>query len=153
VTHPNFSLPHGDLQRYSPDFVILEFGTNDIVNGADPLNIATTIIDIANNLINQYGVHQVFVCSILYRSHKLHGMDPLHFKSQAIKVNSYLRNMCADERYLAFHNHRGFWEAPIHVWSRDGVHPNTTQGRKKYLGSIRQAIFLAAGRLANMAAP
>jgi hypothetical protein len=150
ITHPNFTLPEAYLRHYQPDFVILEYGTNDIVSGSDPLHIATTIVDLANTLLSTYGVDQVLICSILHRTRHLRNITPMQFKEKARAVNSYLRNMCADEPQLAFHVHQGFWSIPVHQWSRDGVHPNTTHGRNIYIKSIRKAIFLATGRLCNM---
>lgn len=150
VTHPNFTLPDQALRHYKPSFAILEYGTNDIVFGADPLDIATTIIDIANELLSTYSVYQVYICSILNRTGSLHSITPHYFKSQAFKINHYLSTMCKDEPNLHFHVHKGFWSIPPHKWTRDGVHPNTKEGRSKYISSLRKAIFLAVGKLCQM---
>ena len=107
-------LPESAIRHYRPSFVILEYGTNDIVNGADPLHIATTIIDIANRLINTYSVAYVSICSILNRTACLHQLSPEQFKAKAYKVNHHLRTMCAGDKQLTFHVHKGFWSTPTH---------------------------------------
>ena len=35
------------------------------------------------------------------------------------------------ETNIGYHVHRGFWLDPVDVWSRDGIYPNTSVGRKK----------------------
>ena len=147
VTKPNFQLPEQALIHYAPTVVILDYGSNDLANGADPLEVATTIIDIANTLINKYSVAHVVICSVLNRTSALGSLTAAQFKSLAYKVNHYLKTMCTDEPNLFYHIHKGFWSIPIHQWSHDGIHPNTKIGRKKYIASIRKAIFLSVGRL------
>lgn len=147
ITDPSFSLPQRDLLRYKPSFVILDYGSNDVVSGADPLNIATTIVDLANTLVEKYSVQQVFICSILTRTGTLGCLTPPQFKEAAVRVNKYLRTMCSGDPNLTFHNHKGFWDVPVHTWSHDGVHPNSKFGRQKYIASLRKAIFLATGKL------
>ena len=56
-----FTLPSSLLNRVQPRYAILELSTNDLAGGADPLQVATSIIDIANNLVSDYGVQQVTV--------------------------------------------------------------------------------------------
>ena len=55
--------------------------------------------------------------------------------------------MCEGEKTISYHNHKGFWAIPTHIWSRDGVHPNTKLGRAKYIASLRKAIFQAVGKI------
>ena len=42
---------------------------------------------------------------------------------------------------INYHKHLGFSTTPIAEWSRDGIHPNTALGHKKYVSSTRRAIL------------
>ena len=141
VTSPDFAFPSEELKMQAPKFAILDFGSNDIVNGADPLQIAVTLFDLANELVNTYSVSRVAISSIIPRHHALRGMTPKQFGEIAHKVNHYVKVMCAGDPNISYHVHQGFWVPHYVTWSRDGVHPNTQLGRKMYLRSMRKAIF------------
>ena len=53
----------------------------------------------------------------------------------------FLKHLCDVEVNIPYHVHRGFWLDPVDVWSRNGIHPNTSLGRKKYKASLRSAVF------------
>ena len=141
VTAHNFTLPGHLLTPASPDFAILDFGSNDIVQSIDPLHIATTIYDLANELVANYGVKKVAVCSIIPRYSGLRGMTASQFYRRAYKVNQFLKVKCDGDPVIIYHTHQGFWTPQHNIWSRDGIHPNTPKGRHLYITSMRRAVF------------
>lgn len=86
-------------------------------------------------------VQRVLVCSLLVRSDKTGCLTLDQFNSNISKCNHYLKVFAASESEVAYHSHQGFWTVPVGVWSRDGLHPNTAAGRKKYQVSLRRAIL------------
>ena len=141
ITANNFSLPAHLLAPASPNYAILDFGSNDIVQLIDPLQIATTIYDLANELVANHGVHKVAVCSIIPRYSGLRGMTASQFYRRAYKVNQFLKVMCDGDPVVIYHTHQGFWTPQHNIWSRDGIHPNTPKGRHLYITSMRRAVF------------
>lgn len=139
---PTFALPTHLLTRARPDFVILDLGSNDIATGTPPFDVAAKLIQITDILISQYHVRCVVMCSIVNRQSHI-AMPADQFATAAYQLNHYLRNFAATNNRAMYHVHKGFWNCPISSWSRDGIHPNTSAGRKKYLKSIRRAIFTA----------
>ena len=49
--------------------------------------------------------------------------------------------MCDGEESLSFHAHEGLTDRKITLWSQDGIHPNTREGRKFYIRSLQRAFF------------
>ena len=143
VCSSSFSLPHRLLTRVKPDFVILEFGTNDLAAGAHPFDVAAKLNSIADRLHNQYHVRTVVICSILYRKSHLRNLTRDQFTQAAFDTNSLLKRSTAASPRTIYHVHKGFWTTPISQWSRDGVHPNSFHGRKNYIKAIRCAVFSA----------
>jgi len=141
ITDPEFTLPAQLLNQYNPTYAILDFGTNDLVMGTDPLNIAVTLYDIANILRDQYNISRVVICSIIPRYSALRNLTPARFSALAHQANHFLKTMCDGDPNIFYHVHPGFWSTHYCAWSRDGVHPNTTAGRKLYLRSVRKAVF------------
>ena len=103
----------------------------------------------ANTLVPQHSVSQVFICSLLTGTANLASLTPREYQERAYKVNHYLKTMAAGDCHITYHVHKGFWTRPQHSWSRDGVHPNTKLGRSKYIASLRNAIFLAVANLSQ----
>ena len=139
----SFTLPHRLLQRVKPDFVILDFGTNDIVNGTHPFDVAAKLLQLADRFHSQYHVNTVVICSVINRQSRLNDLSPSQFASAAFDLNDFVKQSTAASPRTIYHLHKGFWEDPISVWSRDGIHPNATLGRKRYIKSIRRAAFTA----------
>ena len=63
------------------------------------------------------------------------------FATAANTTNNHLRYYATGTPNYHYHKHPGFWTPHISTWSRDGIHPNTTAGRRKlkYITSIHQA--------------
>ena len=143
ICSSSFTLPHRLLQRLRPDFVILDFGTNDLASGTPPFEVAAKLVHLADRLRSQYHVDSVVICSVINRERHIRHLSPSQFAAAAYQVNNYLKNFVEAEPRTQYHSHKGFWTTPITQWSRDGIHPNSQHGRKLYIRSIRKAVFLA----------
>ena len=141
ITDPTFSFPASLLHAAQPTIPILDFGTNDIVKGQDPLHIAVTLYELAEQLIKDFNISRVAICSVIPRHAGLRRITPSHFANQAHKLNHYLKAMCDGDPKITYHVHPGFWKSHYCAWSRDGIHPNTVTGRQLYIRSLRKAIF------------
>lgn len=140
---PSFSLPLTYLSTHSPHFVIIDLGTNDIAQGTDPLNVAMALLELAQTLCSLYSVKHVFICSVLFRADTRASSK---INQNIFRLNGYLKNLCQIENNIWYWRHKGFWATDPLQWSRDGLHPNSTRGRKLYKTSLRSAIFKAAGK-------
>ena len=135
------NLPHGALRRCRPEIAVLQYGTNDLAGGVPPKIVAEEVLAEAKTLLEVYYVRHVIICSALYRESGV--MDPKEFLYTVREYNDWLYRLCAEQPFIGFHSHDGFWGAPVRVWSRDGIHPNTIYGRAHYKKSLRQALFVA----------
>ena len=142
-TKGSYILPASLLKRETPTLAVLELGTNDLASGAPPLEVATAIMDIANCLVEEYGLKHVTVCQIINRKSGIGHLTPAQFAELAYKTNMYLKNICEGESTLSYHVHQGFWADEDMTWSRDGIHPNSARGRKLYIKSLRRSVFKA----------
>lgn len=143
ICHTSFSIPHDLLLQSTPDFVILDFGSNDLASGSSPFQVASRLIQLAERLRSQYHVRSIVICSVLHRQAHLRTLSPQQFSAAALQLNSLMKDYAGTDPLTFYHNHKGFWTTPVQAWSRDGVHPNSTLGRKRYSKSLRKASFLA----------
>ena len=125
------------VKSVRPDFVIIDIGTNDLAAGVQPLSVAVKVVDFANDLLHRISsVKHVRICSAILRD-RVDISESELFKQKIFSFNNYLLNLCA----VSYHVHKGFWTNSISEWSRDGIHPNNSVGRKNYKQSVRIAVF------------
>ena len=136
------SIPPHILSHHT-HIAIINIGSNDLAAGVSPLNTATLLVEKATNLITHNHVQHVFLCSVINRTGGL-GPTQGQFYSAMYHFNNILKHLCAVEPHITYWCHKGFWQVPVGHWSHDGVHPNTSLGRKKFKVSIRAAIFRGA---------
>ena len=132
----------GTISQESFDMLILDIGTNDFAAGIPPLIVAVEIIKFLEKVIKSQSNLHVMVCSVIPRSSRLNSSES-NFKSNIVNCNTYLRNMCSVNSSIHYWKHKGFWADPVSYWSRDGIHPYSRIGRKRYCTSIKNAIFKA----------
>ena len=147
----NFNIPRLMLSRIRPSIILLDLGTNDLVGGAKVSVLVNGLRDMAIDLRDDLQA-VVVIMSVLYRAEGLGGFTPESFKHEVEKFNLELSLRVKDDANVVFHKHKGFWEQemggkkvelPIESWSRDGIHPNSSQGRLRYKKSIRAAMVKA----------
>ena len=136
-----YKLPTIAIDNERPHFVVLQIGTNDLACGVPPYEVACEVLNTAHELVMDYGVMRVVICGALYRIGHLRVPSHVDFDAVIDSYNTILREMCASERFVVYRSHSGFWGNPIHTWSRDGIHPNTSFGRKLYIKSLRQILL------------
>ena len=99
------------------------------------------ILIFANDLLHRISsVKHVRICSAILRD-RVDISESELLKQKIFSFNNYLLNLCAVENVLSYHVHKRFWTNSISEWSRDGIHPNNSVGRKKYKQSVRIAVF------------
>lgn len=128
------------LSETSYDFLIIDIGSNDLANCQSPLSTAFKVTEFADKIIKNTSIKHIALCSVLCRGSRI----PVTFDKFSKLVSQYnqiLKTLCEAENYLTYHTHRGFWDQPIETWSRDRVHVNSAEGRRKYAASLRRAIY------------
>ena len=136
-----YKLPTIAIDNERPHFVVLQIGTNDLACGVPPYEVACEVLNTAHELVMDYGAMRVVICGALYRIGHLRVPSHVDFDAVTDSYNTILREMCASECFVVYRSHSGFWGNPIHTWSQDGIHPNTSFGRKLYIKSLRQILL------------
>lgn len=152
----DYKPPHVVLQEREPEIVIIDIGSNDIclTPAPTPTHIASSIIDLAKKLINEYAVNRVVIASLLYRDLVYTGTIE-SFGQKVYEINHNLIMSCDETDGMTYHKHKGFWRNPDNSlvdtfkWSADGIHPNNAEGRFKYKNSLKRALHDAARKVTN----
>ena len=133
------------------DVVLLDIGTNDIVQGTPVQKIADSITQLALRILS-LGAAIVCVLSVVPRSSGLGPITKDDFRRRAETLESALKSQFQRIPRVLFKKHKGFYEIecngakipkPTFSWSRDGIHPNRPDnsfGKKLYMNSLRSAI-------------
>ena len=147
IVDPNFSLPYDELLHIRPGIVIIDLGTNDLAAGTPPIVVAVKVVDIAIDMMrNIHSIKYIQICSAINRDSNLR-ISNQDMCSAVQQFNRYVRHLCDVEPRVGYHVLKGFWLDPIQIWSRDGIHPNTVTGRRRYKRALRSAFFKAITRL------
>ena len=119
--------------------IILNYDTNDLSAGVAPLEVVIALVELANITLSEVpSLKHVTPCSaFLWKSYIVNTVQDT--REKMFQFNNFLKHLC--EVNIPYHVHRGFWLDPVDVWSRNGIHPNTSLGRKKYKASLRSAVF------------
>ena len=146
----NFHLPAQLLAHNKVDILLLDIGTNDVVNqNVDTREIADQIFAHAEAARDLFNVRAVVIFSVIKRENGLQSCSKELFLERAGSLNSLLFKKTANERQIHFRKHPGFETThegaplPMSHISRDGIHPNTPDGRRKYIRSVTSAIHFA----------
>ena len=147
VLDPTFSLPSEALQHYKPDFCILQLGSNDLAAGCPASTVADQVHALAECLVRDYGVTIVIIAGAVPRIGHLRLPQNTDFDEVMQAYNTALYQKCSMDSQIHYKSHSGFWQNPIHHWSWDGIHPNTTMGRRLFKKSIRQLAFFGSSQV------
>ena len=86
------------------DAITLNMGSNEIDNGACPLEEATKLVSFGHDLMQHTNVKSVVFCSVFYRSpHRIH----IHDFNNKVLILKVLKAHCTVETNLRYHSHRG----------------------------------------------
>ena len=124
ILDDTFHLPY-DLLNLRPDFVVLEYGSNDLACGAATDCVSERVVALANSVVNMGIARLVMVCGVLPRIGRLSLPSGVVFDNIVTDYNHRLHALCESERNIIYKSHNGFWSPAVHTWSRDGIHPNS----------------------------
>ncbi len=126
------------IARVSPEIVILEIGTNDLVN-TPPEVVGSDIEDMVRHLISHYAVRAVVLCHVTPRM--THPSSK--FNEKATLLNQYTQVVIEPIEQAICWKHRGFSNPSITPFLPDGVHFNP-MGQytlyRSYRGAIKHAL-------------
>ena len=134
----------GRVKQFSPDIVVPEIGTNDLVNERAEV-VGSAIEVLVRRLLNQYAVRHVVLCQVTPRSFTLRQSSYacLGFNAQVNVLNQYTRVVLGDMNRVTIWKHRGFTNPSVSHLLPDGVH-FTRSGQymlyRSYRGAILQAL-------------
>jgi lysophospholipase L1-like esterase len=128
----------GLIAKISPEIVILEIGTNDLVN-TPPEVVGSYIEDMVRHLISHYSVRAVVLCHVTPRmTHQ-----SSKFNEKATLLNQYTQVVLEPIQQAICWKHRGFSNPSITPFLPDGVHFNP-MGQytlyRSYRGAIKHAL-------------
>jgi len=111
------------VNKYQPDIVILELGTNDL-STLPPEIVGSQIDDLAQALRDQYKVRVVGVCQVLNRNNPQTLAPACDFNAKAAVLRQYLSVVLADQPGIFLWTHKEFYRSDRSLLSLDGVHCN-----------------------------
>ena len=159
VQHLNTILPV--LARYGPDILLVDIGSNEIAQGAQPTRVAASIEQWVQEASRVFpGV--ICLLSVVPRAAGLVIMTPEQFLNAASELEALLKLLPKSHGNVLYHKHKGFYEreelgvkSPLipYDWSHDGIHPNNQLGRKKYKNSLCLAIAKCCSHLQSRKNP
>ena len=130
-----------EVERFKPDVVILQIGTNDLTRRrSSPASVGSAIEDLVCLLHNEYGVRLVCVGQTVKR----HPVGTFNANVQILA--QYLQGVLEPLPFAIYWTHRGFWRASRSYLSYDGVHLNT-EGQHKLYRSVRGAVLHCLKRI------
>ena len=128
----------GLIAKISPEIVILEIGTNDLVN-TPPEVVGSYIEDMVRHLISHYSIPAVVLCHV---TPCMTGQSP-KFNEKATLLNQYTRVVLEPIQQAICWKHRGFSNPSITPFLLDGVHFNP-MGQyilyRSYRGAVKHAL-------------
>lgn len=129
------------VQKYKPDILVLELGTNDLAVHA-PEVVGSKIDDLAHLFRDKYKVRVVVVCHVINRNLSHSQTPDAGFNAKAALLRQYLSVVLAGEDGIFTWEHREFFRPDRVLLSSDGVHCNV-EGQYCLYRSYRGAILHA----------
>jgi hypothetical protein len=145
------------FSQVQPGVVVIDLGSNDIVQGSHLESIIAGLLDLANWFLSRCSQLVVVFLSVVPRTGALGVMSVCDFKERMKQCNDMMKQRVSElnDLRIVFVMQRGFYEIqlegtkvelPVIVWSDDGVHPHF-KGKEKYKNSLRTAICVGLKRL------
>lgn len=82
------------VSETSPDFIILDIGTNDIANGSDPIQLARQVYTIAQDYCLLPSVRAVLILDICPRASVTSYKTVVDFEEKADDYQTHIRDLC-----------------------------------------------------------
>lgn len=135
------------LQVFHPAVVVLQVGGNDIDCSGDlqTLFLASEIEDLAQRLINVFGVTQVFIGEIFKRE-RPRNITFDQYEGRRISTMDFLTTLLEHEPNIRIWRHRRIFGSQQDMFAGDGIHLNDL-GQRRFYRSLRLAIKTAVDQL------
>ena len=131
------------VEQIAPDVLILEIGTNDLVD-TSPEVVGSEIESLVCLLVEFYKVHVVCVCHVIPRGYSYD--EAASFADRVEILKQYLEVVLSPIPNVFCWAHRAFSHPGKDFYLPDGVHVNPA-GQYHLYRSYRGAIFRALGLL------
>lgn len=145
----NFFLPWHTMRCIRPNLVLIDTGSNDLVNARKDIDyISQCVLDLA--LLIKFTLDcDVVICSVVPRAAGLRRLSEGAFRTRMMRYNAVLSDMVKSSFFgIHFHHHKGFYkiqdgrdtDLPVSAWSEDLIHPSE-EGWEKYRVSLRKPML------------
>ena len=140
-----------DIYSLSPDLVIMEIGTNDLVDGTSPSHLHRTIETFCLDLFRSSSVRAIVLCQIVERR-RTRGVPRVSFDWNRLDYNNLVQQTARnDRRIYVFKHDRSIIVNLNRVGiSSDDIHVTSLFGLQLYHLSIRRAVITGMNRLREL---
>ena len=125
----------GVVDSFKPDVVILQLGSNDLVDLA-PETVGSSLEELVHLLHTKFAVKLIGVCQTLKRVPP--SLRVPDFNTRVVKLSTYLKVVLEPLDFCFYWKHIGFWRSQSTLFLPDGVHLNEL-GSLRYYRSLRGA--------------
>ena len=137
---------HSVVRELRPAVVILQCGGNDLCSPhLSAESIATSLLDLADNLVYNFGVKRVMLCELFPRPSPRY-ISSIQYMCKLDVVNHRAEEVAATHSAVSFWRHRRLIHSAEPIFANDGVHLSPI-GMPKYYKSVRGAIICAMQNL------
>ena len=131
------------LRSYYPrgeDYLILDVGTNDLVNKISGEELAAHVYDFCKYFkkINS-NLKKIYILEVIDREKTIRVVSRREFREQRDDYNEKIRKIAARNNFIEVVN-QALYSIDINKWSRDGIHADTALGKSTYLLTIKNVI-------------
>lgn len=135
--------------KIAQEVVVLDIGTNDIVQGVPVKTIVDNITKLLK-IVLSLGPQVVCLLSVIPRASGLRQLTEESFLIKAAALEQALKQVIVAMPQVLYCKQKGFYEFETgnvksslspYSWSRDGIHANKPpHGKKKYMNALRTAL-------------
>ena len=130
----------------TPQVLVLELGTNDLVNGANPSELASDLIRFIEDITHSTSVECVVVCQVVQR-YRTRRISHDEFDNTRLSYNFQLQQAARNNQRIWTHKHDRSVLVNLNSVSGDQIHITSGSGLRLYHFSIRKAIIAGLNRL------
>ena len=135
------------VNTFLPDLVILELGTNDLVNEVPPRDLAQSMQNLVRELTVQISVRLVVLCQVVCRR-KTRNCPTSLFDTNRLAYSVLIQQAARRNRRLYVFKHD---LVNLHsTISKDEIHVTSPGGLRLYHHSIRRACVIGLNRLRDL---
>lgn len=136
------------VELLQPDVLLVEIGSNDLVDGVTPIHLATLVRNLCNELL-QYSTVKFIVLFQVVNRRRTRQLAYPEFHQARLSYNSLIQRFAREnDRIYTFRHDRSILVSlkPNQI-SGDNIHVTTRDGFRLYHLSVRRALVTAQTRL------